>query len=42
MSMNSTGTDFGSKTEKDLGVWRRKLDDSRNKTDAKKEYLLQL
>jgi hypothetical protein len=30
MSMNSTGTDFGSKTDKDLAGWRRKLDDSRN------------
>lgn len=42
MSMTSTGTDFGNKTEKDLAVWKRKLDDATNKTDAKKEYLLQL
>ena len=42
MSMNSTGTDFGNKTEKDLAVWKRKLDDSRDKTKAKKDYLLQL
>jgi len=30
--MTSTGTDFGTKTEKDLAVWRRKLDEARNKT----------
>ena len=40
--MNSTGGDFGLKGEKDLAVWKRKLDESRNKTDAKKEHLLQL
>jgi hypothetical protein len=42
MSMSSTGTDFGNKTEQDLAAWRRRIDDSKNKSDAKKEYLLQL
>jgi len=39
--MNSTGTDFsGTKTDKDLGVWKRRLDDARNRSKAKKEHLL--
>ncbi|CDW80685.1 UNKNOWN [Stylonychia lemnae] len=41
-SMTSTGTDFGTKTEKDLAVWRRKLDEAKNKTLQKKENLLHL
>lgn len=40
--MNSTGTDFGHKSEQDLGVWRRRLDDAKNKTISKKDHLLQL
>ena len=40
--MSSTNTDFGFKNEKDLAVWRRRLDDMRNKTLAKKEHLMQL
>jgi hypothetical protein len=39
--MNSTDSDFG-KGDKDLAVWKRKLDDSRNKTLQKKENLLHL
>ena len=41
-SMASTGTNFTSKTEKDLAVWTRRLDDMRKKTIDKKEHLLQL
>jgi len=40
--MSTTGTEFGTKTEKDLAVWRRKLDEARNKTLQKKENLLHL
>ena len=40
--MTATSTDFGFKTEKDLAVWRRRLDEMRNKTGAKKEHLIQL
>ena len=39
--MNSTQTEFG-KGEKDLAVWKRKLDDATNKTLQKKENLLHL
>lgn len=38
--MNSTDTDFSNKPDKDLAVWRRKLDESKNKSIAKKEHLL--
>lgn len=42
-SMASTGTEFGqTKTEKDLAVWRRKLDEASNKSLQKKENLLHL
>jgi len=40
--MSSSGTDFGNKTEKDLAVWRRRLDEASNKTLQKKERLLLL
>ncbi len=41
-SMATTGSDFAGKTEKDLAVWRRKLDEARNKTLQKKDNLLHL
>ena len=40
--MASTGTNFSGKTEKDLAVWTRKLDDMKKKTIDKKEHLLGL
>jgi hypothetical protein len=40
--MATTSSEFGSKTEKDLAVWRRRLDEARNKTLQKKERLLHL
>ena len=42
MSSTTGFGELGNKTEKDLAVWRRRLDDTRNKTLAKKEHLLQL
>ncbi len=42
ISSTSTSIDSGNKTEKDLLVWRRKLDDAKNKTIAKKDQLLGL
>ena len=35
--MTSTGTDFGTKTEKDLAVWRRNLQDKQR--ELNKEQL---
>ena len=40
--MASTSSDFSTKTEKDLAVWRRKLDEAKNKTLQKKDNLLHL
>ena len=40
--MSTTGSEFGVKTEKDLAVWRRRLDEVRNKSIQKKDHLLQL
>jgi hypothetical protein len=41
--MNSTSTDFSMpKGEKDVGLWKRRVDESRNKSKAKKDHLLQL
>ena len=40
MSMTETGSDFGMKTEKDLAVWRRRMDEVRNKSLQKKDHLL--
>jgi predicted nucleic acid-binding Zn-ribbon protein len=41
--MNSTGTDFmGVKGDKELMVWKRKVDETKNKSKAKKDHLLQL
>jgi chromosome segregation ATPase len=40
-SMNSTGTDFN-KGDKDVGGWKRRMDEMRNRTKAKKDQLLQL
>lgn len=42
MGANSSQQNFFSKNEKDLAVWRRRLDEVRNKSIAKKEHLLQL
>lgn len=41
--MNITGADFlGGNSKSDLGVWKRKMDEMRNKSKAKKDHLLQL
>ena len=40
--MDATTSDFGNKSDKELAVWRRKHDESCNKSLQKKEHLLQL
>ena len=41
-SLNATGTDFNQKTEKELAIWKRKADEMKNKSIAKKKALLNL
>lgn len=40
--MASTASGFRPKSDKDLAVWRRKLDEAKNKTKQKKDNLLHL
>jgi uncharacterized membrane protein len=41
-SMNSTANNFHSKSEKDMAGWRRRLDETKNRSISKKGTLLGL